>query len=101
MTLNLGEATLQALNELSTSSIASINYRTAVTWAGRALASFQLFQETGDLTRLLEAEECMGEALEHGALSGDVALLDALRGALYAASASARTAARMYMMGPR
>lgn len=94
---NLGTATLDALGELSTTSITTIQYRTAVTWAGRAMASFQLFQETGDITRLLDGEDFMHEALEHAALSGDEALFITLRGPLVKASEKAREAAIAYM----
>ncbi len=97
MAVNLGDATMQALGELSSTSIEAIQFSTAVTWAGRAMASFQIFHQTGDIDRLLDGLDFMHEALEHASLSGDPALLDVLRGPLVAASERAREAARAMM----
>jgi hypothetical protein len=91
---DLGTATLNAIGELRSSSITAIQWSTAVTWAGRAIASFQLFEEAGDLSRLLDAEDYMHEALEHAALTGDESLLRTLAGPMTTARDRAHALAR-------
>lgn len=66
----LNAATAKAAEELSVSSLYEIQCRTAVTWAGRALAAYSMYANTGKLQWRLDAEEYAHEALEHGALAG-------------------------------
>ena len=66
----IAAATVKAMNELRTKSIYNIQCETAVTWCGRALASYSFYTSTGELQALLDAEEYAHEAIEHGALAG-------------------------------
>jgi hypothetical protein len=66
-TLNaqLHDAYEAALSELSHVTLPQIQLSTALTWAGRALASYTLYAQTGDLHRLVDATEYHHEAVEH------------------------------------
>jgi len=81
---------MSALTELADKSISEIEAETATVWAGRSLASFQLFFNSGDIGRLLDAEEFMHEALEHAALSEHFELLAELGPKLVEAARAAR-----------
>jgi hypothetical protein len=78
LSAQLAAATDKAMIELSGKKIEMIQYETAITWAGRALASYARLAETGDLQRLLDAEEYGHEALEHAALA-DPSLCSVIR----------------------
>ena len=66
----LGEAMNEAMGELQQQTMEKIQHRTAITWAGRSLASYILFERTGDLQKLIDAEEFAHEAIEHASLAG-------------------------------
>lgn len=66
----LGDAMNKAVGELQEKTMQQIQHETALTWAGRALASYALFERTGDLQRLLDGEEFGHEATEHASLAG-------------------------------
>lgn len=72
----LGEAMNKAVAELQQQSMEQIQQATAITWAGRALASYALFERTGDLQKLLDAEEFAHEAVEHASLAGAAGFSD-------------------------
>ena len=60
-----------AAEEVQTKSSAEIDRDTARKWADRAIASYGLYGQTGELDRLLAAEDHKHEALEHAAQVGD------------------------------
>jgi hypothetical protein len=64
----LDAACSKAMTELATQSLEDVQRSTAITWAGRALASYIMFMQTGDIHRLLDASEYHHEALEHASL---------------------------------
>lgn len=66
----LGDAMNKAMGEVQQQSMEQIQHSTAITWAGRALASYALFERTGDMQKLLDAEEFAHEAVEHASLAG-------------------------------
>lgn len=65
----LAAAADKAMDELHRKTLTMVQQETAITWAGRAIASYALLAETGELQRLLDAEEYAHEALEHAALA--------------------------------
>jgi hypothetical protein len=84
------EATDKALDELRVQTIDDIQRSTALTWSGRALAAYQLFEETGDIRWLLEASDYAHEGLEHASLHPDPSVIGLVRPALFAAAERAR-----------
>jgi hypothetical protein len=72
----LGDAMNKAMGELQEKSMEQIQHETAITWAGRALASYTLFERTGDLQKLLDGEEFAHEAVEHASLAGSPGFSD-------------------------
>jgi len=68
--LDLTAAIAKAMEELSVKSIYVVQCETAVTWTGRALAAYVMYEKTGKPQWLLDATEYAHEALEHGALAG-------------------------------
>jgi len=87
LSAQLAAAADKAMSELHGKTIERVQHETAITWAGRALASYALLMETGELQRLLDAEEYAHEALEHAALA-DPSLCGAI--ALHLADAKER-----------
>jgi hypothetical protein len=73
---DIDRAVEDALGELGDKNIQDIQVETAVKWCGRALAAAELGLRERDVT------EFAHEAIEHAALSGDDALLRAIRRAL-------------------
>lgn len=71
----LAEFVTQALTELSNKPLRQIQLETAMVWYGRAVAAAMLNKQA-------DAIEYAHEAIEHAALSGDVALLRAIRAGL-------------------
>lgn len=69
LSVQLGAATDKAMSELHQKTIETVQQETAITWAGRALASYALYMETGEIHRLLDASEYEHESLEHAALA--------------------------------
>jgi hypothetical protein len=59
----------KALVELQTKSLAQIESETAYTWASRALAAWQLYQQTGDTRRFMAYVTMRDEAIEHAAFA--------------------------------
>lgn len=59
--------------ELQGKTIEQIHYETAMTWAARAIAAQQLYNEGGrqEPRLLLDAYDYAHESLEHGALAKD------------------------------
>lgn len=88
-TQELIEATDKALAELTVTSIAEIQRATALTWAGRSLAAYHYFEQTGDIGWLLDAADYGHEALEHASLHPDPSVLDVVRPAILAAATRA------------
>lgn len=88
--MDLQQAIAQAHDELLVTTIEDIQTTTAITWAGRAIASYNFYWETGSLKHLSNAEEFAHEALEHAALVPDPSLLDSLRPQLLHAAAEAK-----------
>lgn len=74
----LSDAMQKAMGELQQKSLDDIQRATAITWGGRALAAYAVFERTGDLHRLCDAEEFGHEAMEHAALDGDPAFSNAI-----------------------
>jgi len=60
----LDEAVAKAMTELRQTPINAIHRQTAVKWAGRAIAAFRLFLETGAVHFICDGEDFMHEALE-------------------------------------
>lgn len=60
----------KAMAEIAHTTLEEIQWATAITWAGRSLAAYTVYAETGDVNMLLEAEEFGHEAIEHAALAG-------------------------------
>lgn len=87
LSAQLAAATNKAMDEFHEKTIEMVQHATAIAWAGRALASYMLLAETGELQRLLDAEEYAHEALEHAALA-DPSLCSAI--ALHLADAKER-----------
>lgn len=80
----------KALEELSRKTLLDIQTDTAVTWAGRAVAAYQIYMGTRSLEDLMAAEEFAHESLEHAALAGPhvyMEVLECLHGAKIAVSA--------------
>ena len=88
----LGDAMQKAMAELQQKSIEDIQRATAITWGGRALAAYVIFEQTGDPHRLCDAEEFGHEAMEHAALDGDPVFSDAIGAHMRAAKARALAA---------
>ncbi len=84
------EATDKALDELTASTMAEIQRSTALTWAGRALAAYRYFEQTGEIGWLLDAADYGHEALEHASLHPDPSVLDLVRPAILAAAQRAQ-----------
>jgi hypothetical protein len=61
----------EAKKELLEKTEAQIESETAYKWGSRAIAAYQLFQETGDVKWFLMGEEFRHEAIEHASLSGN------------------------------
>lgn len=78
-----------ALAELQSLSIDDVQRATAITWAGRAVAAYALFEQTGNIYRLLDAEEYGHEAIEHAALAGSIVFIEGIRRRIGAAKAHA------------
>jgi hypothetical protein len=95
--MNLAQATALALDELRGTTIEQIHRSTAILWAGRSLASFQLYREHGGLQALTDGEDYMHEALEHAALSLDPTVLASIQPYLMQASSAARGSAMLAM----
>lgn len=87
LSAQLAAAADKAMVELRGKTIERVQHETAIAWAGRALASYALLAETGELQRLLDASEYEHEALEHAALA-DPSLCSAI--ALHLADAKER-----------
>lgn len=72
----------KAREELRTTTILEIEKATAITWAGRAAACFDLAHEAetrqGRQVRLMEAENYRQEALEHAAMTEDIPFLQSI-----------------------
>jgi hypothetical protein len=72
-----------ARKELKEKSLLDIERATAITWGGRAAASFLLAREATDpkerLQRLQDGENYRQEALEHAAMTEDLELLVQVR----------------------
>lgn len=62
----------RALTELQSKTLSQIQIETAMVWYGRAVAAFMLGKGA-------DAIEYAHEAIEHAALSGDIALLQSIR----------------------
>lgn len=71
----LADFVKQALTELKQKSLRQIQLETAMAWYGRAVAAAMLSKQA-------DAIEYAHEAIEHAALSGDLALLGAIRAGL-------------------
>ncbi len=73
----------KASKELAEKSMIEIERATALTWGGRAAASYTRCVEAGDnalgLQRFWEGETYRGEALEHAAMVEEDALVSELR----------------------
>ncbi|HUR63128.1 MAG TPA: hypothetical protein VM241_01465 [Candidatus Thermoplasmatota archaeon] len=87
----------KALKELRTTSMAQIERSTALTWGGRAVASFRLCAEAGDwearFRHFCEGENYRQEALEHAAMGEDwQGLLPVIDAEINEARAAAETA---------
>lgn len=77
----------KATEELQHVSLKEIEQQTAITWLGRAIASYNYYGQTGILKCLLEAEGYAQEAVEHAALAD----LDTLKTVMkYIATVKAR-----------
>lgn len=72
---SLNEYAAEAIPEIMSKSLATIQVETALKWGGRALAARALRLTEADIT------EYAHEAIEHAALSGDDNLLRMLRAA--------------------
>ncbi len=72
----------KAREELLSKTILDIERATAITWAGRAAACFDLAHEAetrqGRQVRLMEAENYRQEALEHAAMTEDIPFLQGI-----------------------
>ena len=72
-----------ARKELQQTSILDIERATALTWAARAAASFQLAKEAKDtrerIERLQDGENYRQEAIEHAAMTEDIEFLVQVR----------------------
>lgn len=68
--VDLAEATHKAYDELQALRNRDIQRTTAITWAGRALAAYQLYMTTAQPYFRLDAGDYAHEALEHAALAG-------------------------------
>lgn len=71
-----------AIIELRDKTILDIERATALTWGGRAAASFRLASETDGDERahwLMDGENYRQESLEHAAMTEDIAFLEQLR----------------------
>ncbi len=68
-----------ATKELNEKSIDDIERATAITWGGRACAAFTLAAGTSDTEArrqwLMDGENYRQEAIEHAAMTGDVAFI--------------------------
>lgn len=87
----------KALKELRTTSMAQIERTTALTWGGRAVASYRLCSEATDwesrFRHFCEGENYRQEALEHAAMGEDwKGLLPTLDAEITEARAAAETA---------
>ncbi|MFO1535162.1 MAG: hypothetical protein ABR586_05810 [Thermoplasmatota archaeon] len=87
----------KALKELRTTSMAEIERATALTWGGRAVASFRLCSESTDwesrFRHFCEGENYRQEALEHAAMGEDwKGLLPQIEAEVNEARAAAETA---------
>lgn len=71
----LSEFVTNALSELSFKSLRQIQFETAMTWYGRAVAA-------ATLGKTADAIEYAHESIEHAALSGDIGLLQSIRAEL-------------------
>lgn len=71
----LAEFVTHALSELSHKSLRQIQFETAMTWYGRAIAA-------ATLGKTADAIEYAHESIEHAALSGDIGLLRDIRAGL-------------------
>ena len=60
-----------ALEEVQEKTIEAIEEETAIKWASRSLACFQLYKETGLIEWRIKAEDFGNEALEHAAMCRD------------------------------
>jgi len=68
--VDLAEATHKAYDELQSMRNRDIQRTTAITWAGRALAAYQLYMVTASVHYRLDSVDYAHEALEHAALAG-------------------------------
>jgi hypothetical protein len=87
----------KALKELTTTSMAQIERTTALTWGGRAVASFRLCSQANDwetrFRHFCEGENYRQEALEHAAMAENWQnLLPGLDAEITEARAAAETA---------
>jgi len=88
--VQLAAAMQKALEELQAKTLLTVQYETAITWGGRALAAYAMYSNSGSLQDLLAAEEYAHESLEHAALAGPHvygAVLECLHKAKVAVSA--------------
>ena len=76
MNTDLTSAAREAMSELKSKDIKTIQIETAVKWCGRAVAAKLLGLSDRDVT------EFAHESIEHAALSGDDSLLRKIRSAL-------------------
>jgi hypothetical protein len=68
--------------DVTARSLGTIQKETAVMWAARAEAALLLYHQTHTPQWLSDATEYYHESIEHAALSGDVELLESIRGRL-------------------
>jgi hypothetical protein len=66
----IGQSVQKAWVELSHKSLRDIEEETAITWLGRAIASYLFYLQHGRLVCLLDAENYASESLEHAAMAG-------------------------------
>jgi len=66
----IGASVQKAWVELSQKSLRDIEEETAITWLGRAIASYLFYLQHGRLGCLLDAENYAAEAIEHASMAG-------------------------------
>ena len=79
---NFGEMVVRAQADVQNRTLGAIQRETAVTWAARAEAALHQFRGTHVMHWFSDAAEYYHESIEHAALSGDVELLESIRGRL-------------------
>lgn len=79
----------KARSEIVQKGMSQIERETALAWAGRAVAAWELYGETGRSGWRDDAVEFASEAVEHSAQSGDDVLLRDVRRAIAEAAGNA------------